>query len=339
MANELWLKFPDDAVTAAIPSDGGKRALESVFDAADDGSPWRAALALIGLPAPAGPMIRWHRDVPYFNAAALAGAASAGALVPERTPDGGYRFVLRPGLTPLLALLRAQWRIARFRARMDALPGSLPLSLALGIVMQSHMIRMGAHAAHLAAYLAAPDRAPASLRPLVADLQALQMKRTALSPHWHDVIAPGADGAPGGLPDFFWNDPPAAPAPVAAAGQGPWKGLPVCAGAVAGLAVAMDRGVTPDMLATLRARYNAPLILVFRAARPQSVTFFPAAQGLLFCEGGALSHACTVARDRNIPCATALGADLWARVCGGERLWLAMDGAAGTAAVITGPAP
>ena len=340
--NELWLKFPDDAAFTTIPSADGKRVLESVFDTADGQSPWRMALAMIGLPAQTMRMIKWYRDAPYFNAAALAGAASAGALVPERIPDGGYRFSLRPGFTPFTALLRAQWRITRFRVRMGDVPDSLALSLALGILMQSHFVRMGAHAAHLADYLAMPDRAPANLRALVADMQALQMKRTALSPYWREVIALGVDSLSEDLPDYFWNEPSAIPATsvdVSAAGQGSCKGLPVCAGVVTGLAVAMDRNVTFDDLTALRGRYNAPLILVFRAARPQSVEFFPAAQALLFCEGGALSHACTVARDRNIPCVTALGADLWAQVSGDEKTWLAVDGAAGTAARLTIPVP
>ena len=338
--NDLWLKFPDDAAFTAITTADGKRAWEAVFDTADEQSPWRAALGLIGLPVQDMPMIKWHRDAPYFNAAALAGAASGGGLVPEKTVNGGYRFVLRPGMAPLWSMLRAQWRITRFRARMYNLPDSLPLSLALGIVMQSHMIRLGPQAAHLADYLAAPDSAPAHLRALVADLQALQMKRSALSPFWHAVLAHAGDVIADDLPEFFWNEPPARTAVAAsAAGQGLWKGLPVCAGAVTGLAVAMDRDVTLESLTALRARYNAPLVLVFRAARPQSVEFFPVAQALLFCEGGALSHACTIARDRHIPCVTALGTDLWARLTADRKLWLEVDGAAGTAAVLTAPSP
>lgn len=332
--NDLWLKFPDDAAFTAIPSAEGKRALERVFDTADAQSPWRAALALIGLPVQALPMIKWHRDAPYFNAAALAGVASGGALMPERTPDGGYRLVLRSGIGSFVAMMRAQWRITRFRARVDHVPGSLTLSLALGIVMQSHLIRMAAHAAQLPTYLAAPDSAPVHLRALVADMQALQMKRTALSSHWDAIVTGAADTAVESLPEYFWNEPSVLSIPAARTEQGPWKGLPVCAGMVTGLAVAMDRGITLDDLATLRARYHAPLILVFRAARPQSAEFFVAAQALLFCEGGALSHACTVARDRNIPCVTALGYDLWVYVSERESAWLSFDGATGTVSIV-----
>lgn len=327
----LWLKFPDDAVLNAIPSAAGKAALEKIF-ANDAQSPWRAALALIGLSAPDIRMIRWHYDVPYFNGAAMVGAVSGGAVVPQKTADGGYVFAVRGGVW---RMLRNQWRIARFRQRIDGLPDSLPLSLALGLVMQSHMLRLGPHAARIADYLAAPESAPVSLRPLVADLQALQMRRTAMSSVWHDILPPGAgDVAPENLPEFFWDDAVPAisvTAPAAAPpGNGPWKGTPVCPGAVTGLAVMMDRAVTAESLRALAAEYNAPLLLVFRAARPQSVEYFTSAHGLLFCEGGALSHACTVARSMNIPCITALGTGLWRRLENGERLWVAMDGLAGT---------
>lgn len=334
--NTLWIKFPDDAAFTAIPGADDKRALESVFDTGDPQSPWRAALAKVSAPFSSAPLIKWYLDAPYFNAGALAAAASGGAMVVRRLPDGGYDFGLRPGLWPFFALLRAQWRITRFRAAADALPDSLALSLALGIVMQSHLIRMGTHAAHLAAYLATPDETPPHLRALVTDIQVLQMRRTALSPLWAAIIP--ADTAPfaAALPDYFWDDDePAAPvtAPTIASG-GPWKGVPVCAGRVTGRAVAVDHNTSLDDIAALRARIDDSIILIFRAARPHSVEFFPYAQGVLFCAGGALSHACTVARDRNLPCVTALGDGLWAVAAEGGVVHLSFDGAAGTVIIV-----
>ena len=48
-------------------------------------------------------------------------------------------------------------------------------------------------------------------------------------------------------------------------------------------------------------------ILIFKRATPESTTYFSGAHAILYVEGGLLSHACCVARERNIACATRLG--------------------------------
>jgi phosphoenolpyruvate synthase/pyruvate phosphate dikinase len=65
--------------------------------------------------------------------------------------------------------------------------------------------------------------------------------------------------------------------------------------------------MTQEKLEDLHGRLGEPLVLLFAQARPETVELFPFASGLVFAEGGALSHACTVAREMNIPAVTAVG--------------------------------
>jgi len=52
---------------------------------------------------------------------------------------------------------------------------------------------------------------------------------------------------------------------------------------------------------------GAPSILCFARARPETTEHFSNASALIFAEGGALSHACSIARERGIPTVSGLG--------------------------------
>lgn len=114
-----------------------------------------------------------------------------------------------------------------------------------------------------------------------------------------------------------------------------WKGLAASAGQITGMAFAVTVGRTD--IAALRAQAaadNAPLVLVYTAALPQTVPEFAQADAVLFAQGGALSHACTMAREMNKPCVTGLGNAFWARVQEADGVWVAIDGAQGRVRLI-----
>jgi phosphohistidine swiveling domain-containing protein len=199
--------------------------------------------------------------------------------------------------------------------------------------MQSLMIRLGSNAQQLPQWLVSPADAPGSYRKIVEDINDIQIRRTQMSYVWKEIFASPGEGdeaAAVAAPEFFWDDEAHGAAKPAAQNTSNWKGLPVCAGKLAGLAVVMNSKTEIATLESLKKHYNAPLILVFRHARPQTVEYFGVASALVFCEGGVLSHACTVAREMNIPCITALGPDFFDFASSSEKLWLTLDGAAGT---------
>lgn len=336
----LWLKFPDEVLFSSRFSVAEKRRLEDVFSATDDASPWRQALDRIGLRQPDHDrLIRWHRDAPYFNWSCMAQTVSGGAVHATKK-DEHYQMCVsyKPG--DLWALLRSQWKVARFLQPKKEPKSDLAESIALGVVLQALVLRLGSNVDKMAEWLAVPHAAPKEYRKTLRQIQAVQMRRTEMSHVWKDVF-PG-DHSPGGdadnLSEFFWDDDVPVDEPVAAAKQpvsdGQWRGLSVCGGQVTGLAIAVSSAPDPAALAALKDAYNAPLILVFRRARPETTELFGHAAALLFAEGGVLSHACTVARERNIPAITGLGPNFFELIKAGDKIWLNIDGRAATVARI-----
>ena len=334
----LWVKPGDEALAAPVRGAAEKAALARVFAARRD-SPWCAALALLGAPprTDAVPLLKWHGDIPYFNAALLTDAAAGGAIAPRRTSDGGYEFVVDYSPRALWALARRQWAIARFCARAGEYPPGIAVSIVLGIAVQAQTLRLGRLVSRLPEWLADPESAPRAQRAIVREIQSLQMRRTAMHHVWDGILPRTDETMPPDMPDFFWNDAPAVPAPLPAGpvvAAGPWKGVPVCGGRVAGIAVVARRETLPADIAALKARQDAPLVLVFPAARPQAVEYFAAADAVLFAAGGALAHACTVARDMNIPGVTALGTDFLRAMEKHNGSWVAVDGGRGTVEIL-----
>lgn len=353
----LWLRFSEEASLPASFTAEEKERFESIYNPENARSVWARAAAALGLPQAKGPLLRWHMDVPYVNWSAVVETVSCGWLcVAEK--DGGYIYAQRNNLLALPRLLRSQWKIERYvDTRLCApLPQErdeqLVESTALGLALQAITQRLPKHSEReFAEWLAAPDRAPFTVRKTMAQIRDIQSRRTALSPAWMQVFPPrpARNRAPE-TPPFFWEEPCPLPHPLPEGegivaqsspspsgrgrgeGQTEWRGLVVVAGQVTGRAVVVEdiaQFEKPDMA-------DFP-ILVFPRARPDTVELFPHAAGLLFAEGGTLSHACNVAREQGIPCVTALGSDFFATVragAGTEKLWLSMDGAEGSVKVL-----
>jgi phosphohistidine swiveling domain-containing protein len=344
MMATLWLKFPDEVLFSSRFSDDDKRKLENIFSTADLQSPWQQALARLRFKAtePDVRLINWHDRAPYFNWSCLARTVSGGAIQPVLAPDGGYEMQVSYKRPYLWALLASQWKIARFARPDGQKENDLAGSIALGLVLQALVLRLGAQTGHMAAWLAAPDVAPQQYRKTIRQIQAVQMRRTDMSNVWKEAFpASSGEKAPmEDLPDFFWDDAAPGPgnkatSPLAEAGKdGVWKGVSVCVGTVTGLAVAVPAVPGPAKLLALKEKYKAPLILVFRRARPETTELFSYADALVFAEGGVLSHACTVAREMSIPSVTAVGPGFYDFVGNGEKIWLSLDGGGATVKIL-----
>lgn len=344
----LWMKFSEEATLPASFTPEEQRKFENVYDPSDPSSIWSRSCALLGLPVGAGPLVSWYRNVPYVNWSEVVSTVSCGWIVVERK-NGSWAYGERRNLFTMGKLIRSQWKIERYvdtHIKPGApLPpdrdGKLLESTALGLGLQAIMQRLPKNSPQeFAAWLAAPDKAPFTVRKTMMQIQAIQRRRTQLSPAWLELLPfrPARDFGPN-VPEMFWDHPPLNvvddPATEAPASASPtltavqtdeWQGLPVCAGQVTGCAIIVTqiKDFTPPDMSDLP-------VLVFPRARPETVELFPHAAALLFAEGGALSHACTVAREQGIPCVTALGPEFFQRLqdmsAGGRKVWLAMDGA------------
>lgn len=333
----LWMKAPDDVLLFLSFTGEEQKRLETIFSADDKKSPWRSAVKALGLKTPPlQKLIYWHHDAPYFNATAMTGVTSNGGVQVVPRPDGKYAFQLKP--LRLFALLVSQWKVARFLQRHLGREYPLPPSpderlvegLALGIALQSVLMRLDKNAtAHMAEWLASPEKIPRLYRKTFAQIQAIQLRRTSLSPVWRELFParPENEESRQPLPDYFWDAPEntveRAAIPKKEAG---WKGMGIYGGEVSGrVVVVTSMSIAREVLAQER----GAVILVFRRARPETTELFSFAKGVLFAEGGALSHACTVAREQNMPCITGLGADFFEQIAQSGDVWIFMDGATG----------
>lgn len=343
MIQTLWTAFPEDTLSAMPFDDAQQLALIDVFDLWDETSPFRRALALLDIAVPDAEtdMVIFYKNRPYINATVLTNLVSGGAVKPVADEAAGYRF--KTALSPVayVRLFKLQWRLTQYLQTVltQDVPAedeaALAESLALGLCMQALMLRLGASARqNLAAYLADPKSAPAAQRATVMQLQAVQARRTQLSPFWHKMF-PKQQGAAVEVPPYFWDHPQDITAIVepvtVAAGQRLFHGMPVAGGQVSGLAVIAADDTPPAE------KPADKCVFVFRYARPEAVAFYAMADAVLFCDGGVLSHACVVARAQGIPCITGLGAGFYDRMkTAGNKTWLAIDGAAATVRVIEG---
>lgn len=340
----LWLAFPEDSISQRQFGPDAQRRLEDIFNLADHRSPWRRAMALLRMPAPAGneKMIAWRNGVPYVNGSVLGYIASGGIVTAVPDAQRGYRFAAARVFFKLMQVVALQWRVTRFiqerlaeRTPPDA--DDITESLALGLALQTLLMRLDAKtSARMAQYLADPASAPALNRKTFIWIQALQLRRTALSPAWHRLFADTvAVETPRRLPAFYWDDalPPDAPLPehtVPARQTKFFKGQPVCAGRLEAAAeIVLHPSDTPPP------RADKP-VYVFRYARPETTVYFAQAGALVFAQGGVLSHACVVARDMGIPCVTGAGEDFWTQISSASAgLRLAVDGSSGEVVIIS----
>jgi phosphohistidine swiveling domain-containing protein len=340
----LWLAFPEDSISQRRFGPDAQRRLEGIFSLADPASPWRHAIALLRMPFPDGEtrMIAWKGGVPYVNGSALGYIASGGLVTAVPDALRGYRFAAAQVFFKLLQVVALQWRVTRFiqerlAERTPPDDDAITESLALGLALQTLLMRLDAKtSARMAEYLADPASASALNRKTFIWIQALQMRRTALSPAWHELFADtvAAEAPRLLLPDFYWDDAlPLAPLPAQAAPirqTNIFKGQPVCTGRLeAAVEIVMHPSDAPSP------RTDKP-VYVFRHARPETTVYFPQAGAIVFAQGGVLSHACVVARDMGIPCVTGIGEEFWAHIgSAGTGLRLAVDGSSGEVAIIS----
>ncbi|MDE1152440.1 MAG: PEP-utilizing enzyme [Micavibrio sp.] len=349
----LWLKFSDEASLPPSLTAAECERLENVYDAANPNSIWRRAASLLALPVAKDTLLRWHRGVPYINWSLLVQTVSCGWIVAWQSADGGFSYIPCNNLMQLPTLLRSQWRIERYVDKTCKAPlpqnpdDKLIESTALGLALQGILLRLPKQTPQeLALWLSAPQKAPLTVRKTVLQIQNIQKRRTQLSAAWGDLFphkrgrAPEAD-----VPPYFWDEPPLVTAvhdiarvqpatTTATATATEWQGLAVCGGQVTGVAVLVKNS---DSSFSALDPSEFP-IFVFPRARPETVEVFEHASALLFAEGGALSHACTVAREQGIPCVTALGPEFMAtledRLSRPGKVWLSMDGATGAVKLV-----
>lgn len=347
MPQILWTAFPEDVLSAQAFDEAQQQALIRIFDLGEETSPFRRALALLDVPAPAaaGDMVMFYQNRPYINATVLTALVSGGAVRVVPDSAAGYRFKTSFSPFAYARLFRLQWKLSLYMQAVLAqadIPSdddaALAESLALGLCLQGLMMRLGTRGReHLAVWLADPAAAPATQRTTVTQLQAVQARRTRLSPVWHRRFALRS-GAAVEVPSWFWDHPRAVaaetPPASPAAAQMLFEGMPVCGGRVSGMAVVMAGDHPP------RKKPADKCVFVFRHARPQAVAAYAMADAVLFANGGLLSHACVVAREQGLPCITGLGNAFYERLQeAGGRIWLAVDGAHATVRVIQDEQP
>jgi phosphohistidine swiveling domain-containing protein len=343
MPQTLWTAFPEETLSA-MPFDAAQQlALIDVFDLWDETSPFRRALARLNIAVPDAEtdMVMFYKNRPYINATVLTKIVSGGAVKPVADETAGYRFQTSRSPFAYVRLFKLQWRLTQYlqeALQRNAVPeeddAALAESLALGLCLQALMMRLNAAArGNLAQYLADPKAAPAAQRATVMQLQAVQMRRTQLSPVWHKLF-PKQEGAVTEVPPYFWDHPTditaaALPQNISSE-QRLFYGMPVVGGQVSGLAVVMVDDVLPPE------KPADKCVFVFRYARPEAVEAYTMADAVLFGDGGALSHACVVAREQGIPCITGLGGAFYDRMKAADnQTWLAIDGAAAMVRVIS----
>lgn len=340
----LWMKFPEEVLFANHFKEEEKAALEVVFSIENENSAWRKALDVLHLQSPegAGNMLYWFEGAPYFNWSAYAYIVSGGMMQPVKDKDAGYKVISRSGFKSLWALLKTQWYISRFLAQKHEGLDPLVESLALGIALQASIMRLGEGQEHMAQWLSDIDKAPKQHHSVLKQIQSIQVRRTEISECWHEVFSPSQDDihSRDDMPEFFWDDNvPQLSKPKerasAAAQKSEWSGRSVFAGSMTGLAAAVRPNVSPEELKALKAEYNAPLILVFKNARPETVELFSYADAVIFGTGGVLCHACTIAREMQMPSVTALGTDIFDQIRNSpDKVWLQVDGQSGHVCLI-----
>lgn len=346
----LWLRFTEDSSLPPVLDAPAQRQLAAIFDNTNPQSLWRRALQKLGLQPDADElMLTWYQDAPYINWSALVRLVSGDTLRTVAEEDGfTYRENYRLGA--LWRMTKAQWSISRYvQAQCEP---NLPLpetnddklceSLALGCCVLALTMRIPSKKTELLHEgLADAAKVPKAFQYVFAQIKALQQRRNLLSPAWavlfqHNMLRQ----QPSDLPKFFWDNPPtddavdAAPSVAEDQPQTSWRGIPVAGGAVTGRALLVENEAD---IAAARASTER-LVLVFPQARPETVELFPYAAAVLYGDGGALCHACSIAREQNLTCITGLGQGfikaLQGMVSQGQAVVLTVDPATRVVALV-----
>lgn len=331
-AETLWLRFAEDSSLPPVLDAAGQQKLSAIF-APDSHSLWNAALAALKFSEQSTvPFLSWYRHAPYINWSQMVRLVSGGSLRPVPDEQGfTYKESYRP--LALWRMTKAQWAISRYVQDHTALHCPLPddnavklvESLALGLCVLALTMRIPSkNTAMLHEGLADINVLPKTFRLVVDQIKAVQRRRNLLSPAWAVLFQqPVCPVVPADLPLFFWDSPPDKspdnPLPQAlaetAAETAPeiarqeqtlptqWRGIPVAGTLATGQAFLVQTAADEAVVRASTER----LVLVFPQARPETTELFPYAAAVLYGAGGALCHACSIAREQNVTCITGLG--------------------------------
>lgn len=299
--DDVWIKFSEDSGVPENMDESTFQKLSAIFDITNNQSEWVIALNSLGMNTeiPLTGIVRFQDHHPMINWSYMSRAVSGGSVILGQDNTGEHQVKLC--LTPrtIWRLICIQWQVSKYiltRLKSDApLPEGdrekIIESLALGLCLLSLTQRLkDANEENMALWLRTPDKLSASVRKTVMQIQFIQQRRTLLSPAWHKLFPPVSDHAE--IQTSTMSDR----SPI-------WKGHGVCGAEVSGSALVFRSIVEfhaydPN---------NGKIIAIFRYARPETVEVFPHVLAVLYGDGGTLSHACTVAREMNLPCITALG--------------------------------
>jgi phosphohistidine swiveling domain-containing protein len=334
----LWLKVADEVGIPSVLSSEEETSLALIFDAENSGSAWSLAIARLGFRQPwhLGPVLRFVGGVPFFNGSLLAAITSQGTIVPRRGENDRVIYESKLGLFGIFRMMHAHWRLEVFLRSEEPIADPIEESIALGLAIQSLSQRLPAKGElDTAAWLADPTSAPAPLRPTIEKILRLQRRRNSLSPAWKtlfpDLKPRPADGQESSLPAHFWNEPAALKAqenPQTESFLGRTaKGIPISSGKASGRLILVEG--YPAILPAI----EGPLVLLFPKARPETTELFPQAIAVVYGEGGALSHACSIAREQGMVCVSGLGKNLvkeaHAWLNAGKIVYAEVDGTTG----------
>lgn len=337
--NILWMKFAEDSSLPDHLNNEQRAILENIFDPHTPQSPWAQAVKAIGFQVPfKGAAVMWVDGTPYMNWTSLVRVVSGGGAHVVRTANDMFAIHYHYSFSNLFGLIKAQWQISRYLS--VTLPTPLPdtethqliESLALGLCLLALTMRLKkSDEVSLARALATPENLSPMERKTIDQIAAIQKRRTDLSPVWHKLFPPTAPQADM-CPPYFWNTPPEVGqgVPQTSADQSckEWQGIAVAGQSTVGRVVYLEK--VRDL-----AGEAGPVIAVFAQARPETISVFPQVAGVLYGHGGSLSHACTIAREQNIPCVTALGADFLKVIRGAKNdLWVSIHPETGIVQVI-----
>lgn len=320
----LWIRFTNESIPLENLDEDDIRRLEIL---------WRKALQEIGFIVSLSPehlFFRRRKNTPYLNFSLLVHVLSKNALRVTASEKGEGRSIRANSgrLMGFISLLVIHWRVEAYLSNFahastarsdnhDEIEKKRVQSLALGICQQLLMMRLPHHTQeNLAAWLMTPEQAPHFARRTLKQLLKLQQARDLRSHAWRGFFKTDPDSCEtplvSGQPESLWSDDPTklnsttthrdqeecAPLPQSSA----WKGLPVCSGIIEGSFWLVPERIKSDMPPPTDAT-----IFIFRYARPQSVELYARTRAVLFIEGGVLSHACCVAREKQMICMTGLG--------------------------------
>lgn len=308
----LWVKFSGDTSLPPVLDQAEREKLEAIFNGLNPDSSLHRSLRMLGLKLPYQPMLKWEGNAPHIDWTAIIAAISGGWI--DAVGEADYK--VRKSVGAFLRFLGIQWRVSGYLARTLKTPipstteAQIEQSLSLGFASLVLTFRLPRHdQAQLAQWLANP---PANLKKTLGQIQAIQMRRTQMTPAWQSL--------------FPWHEENEAASASADPVRTEWKGIPISGGQVTAC-LQFDKAETSD-----------PIVFAFKRARPETVEFFPSATAVLYGEGGAMSHACTVAREMNLTCVTALGPDFYrdmqALAATQKNVWLIIDGQTGKVGLV-----